>query len=272
MCILLRCEILWGLRFKTLWVFFKCPASLWLGKWAMGEWNLVLMWLPEGQFHYPMKLLVRSFKASKPSNWTFKWHYVFLNLTGIFVKTPVKFHNSTTKIMQLFRSHKILLMTYLIFQTSWVLVNISPQLPTVLAGWSAAGAVSTLRVLLMKSLILNGTKIYCICILYHSTMLKWLKTADVCPNRCQGPGVCINIKTSSYQYRIPIIKIRQSHDCLIFIMQIPIPGKMVFILRWSALLALCEGNSLVTGEFPAQRASKAEKAPIWWCHHDVKNS
>ena len=32
---------------------------------------------------------------------------------------------------------------------------------------------------------------------------------------------------------------------------------------------LCEGNSPVTGEFPAQRASKAENVPIWWRHHDV---
>ena len=29
----------------------------------------------------------------------------------------------------------------------------------------------------------------------------------------------------------------------------------------------CEGNSPVTGEFPAQRASNAENIPIWWCHH-----
>ena len=37
----------------------------------------------------------------------------------------------------------------------------------------------------------------------------------------------------------------------------------------SALLALCEGNSLVTGEFPSQRASKAEKASMWWCYHGI---
>ena len=35
----------------------------------------------------------------------------------------------------------------------------------------------------------------------------------------------------------------------------------------SASLALCEGNSPATGEFPAQRASDAEKASIWWRHH-----
>ena len=31
---------------------------------------------------------------------------------------------------------------------------------------------------------------------------------------------------------------------------------------------LCAGNSPVTGEFPAQRASKAENVSIWWRHHD----
>ena len=32
---------------------------------------------------------------------------------------------------------------------------------------------------------------------------------------------------------------------------------------------LCEGNSPVTGEFPAQRASNAENVSIWWRHHEV---
>ena len=33
------------------------------------------------------------------------------------------------------------------------------------------------------------------------------------------------------------------------------------------LLAFFAGNSPVTGEFPAQMASNAEKVSIWWCHH-----
>ena len=37
----------------------------------------------------------------------------------------------------------------------------------------------------------------------------------------------------------------------------------------SALLALCEENLPVTGEFSAQTASNAEKASIW-CHHHGK--
>ena len=32
---------------------------------------------------------------------------------------------------------------------------------------------------------------------------------------------------------------------------------------------LCAGNSPVTGEFPAQRASNAEKASIWWRHYNT---
>ena len=36
----------------------------------------------------------------------------------------------------------------------------------------------------------------------------------------------------------------------------------------SASLAICAGNSPVTGEFPAQMASNAENVSIWWCHHE----
>ena len=32
---------------------------------------------------------------------------------------------------------------------------------------------------------------------------------------------------------------------------------------------LCEGNSPVTGEFPAQRSSNAENVSIWWRHHEI---
>ena len=32
---------------------------------------------------------------------------------------------------------------------------------------------------------------------------------------------------------------------------------------------LCEGNSPVTGEFPAQMAINAENVSIWWRHHDI---
>ena len=35
------------------------------------------------------------------------------------------------------------------------------------------------------------------------------------------------------------------------------------------ITGLCEGNSLVTGEFPSQRASNLENDSIWWCHHVI---
>ena len=34
------------------------------------------------------------------------------------------------------------------------------------------------------------------------------------------------------------------------------------------ITGLCAGNSPVTGEFPAQKASNVENVSIWWCHHD----
>ena len=37
------------------------------------------------------------------------------------------------------------------------------------------------------------------------------------------------------------------------------------------ITGLCEGNSLVTSEFPAQRASNAENVSIWWRHHVNEN-
>ena len=33
--------------------------------------------------------------------------------------------------------------------------------------------------------------------------------------------------------------------------------------------SLCEGNSSVTDEFPAQRTSDAENVSIWWRHHGL---
>ena len=32
---------------------------------------------------------------------------------------------------------------------------------------------------------------------------------------------------------------------------------------------LCVGNSLETGEFPAQMASNGKNVSIWWRHHDM---
>ena len=55
----------------------------------------------------------------------------------------------------------------------------------------------------------------------------------------------------------------QPHDCLL---------NRLFRRRSTKtsklrVTGLCEGNSPVTGEFPAQRASNAENVSIWWLHH-----
>ena len=60
----------------------------------------------------------------------------------------------------------------------------------------------------------------------------------------------------------------QPHDCLL---------KRLFRHRSKKtsklrVTGLCEGNSPVTGEFPAQRASNAENVSIWWRHHITKLS
>ena len=57
----------------------------------------------------------------------------------------------------------------------------------------------------------------------------------------------------------------QPHDCLL---------KRLFRRRSKKtsklrVTGLCEGNSPVIGEFPAQRASNAENVFIWWRHHDM---
>ena len=59
------------------------------------------------------------------------------------------------------------------------------------------------------------------------------------------------------------ISTQQPHDCLL---------NSLFRCRWKKtsklrLTGLCVGNSPVTGEFSAQRASNVENVSIWWRHH-----
>ena len=55
----------------------------------------------------------------------------------------------------------------------------------------------------------------------------------------------------------------QPHDCLLNRL-FRRRSKKTSKLRVNGL---CAGNSPVTGEFPAQRASNAENVCIWWRHH-----
>ena len=55
----------------------------------------------------------------------------------------------------------------------------------------------------------------------------------------------------------------QPHECLLnrlFRRRSKKPSKL-------RITGLCAGNSPETGEFPAQMASNAENASIWWRHH-----
>ena len=60
----------------------------------------------------------------------------------------------------------------------------------------------------------------------------------------------------------------QPHDCLLNRL-FRRRSKKTSKLR---VTGLCAGNSPVTGEFPAQMASNAENASIWWRHHDQRSS
>ena len=60
----------------------------------------------------------------------------------------------------------------------------------------------------------------------------------------------------------------QPHDCLLNRL-FRRRSKKTSKLR---VTGLCAGNSPVTGEFPAQRASNAENVSIWWRHHEHTES
>ena len=57
----------------------------------------------------------------------------------------------------------------------------------------------------------------------------------------------------------------QPHECLLK----PLFRRISKKTSKLPVTGLCPGNSPVTGEFPAQRASYAENVPIWWRHHGV---
>ena len=57
----------------------------------------------------------------------------------------------------------------------------------------------------------------------------------------------------------------QPHDCLLNRLFRRIPKKISKL----CVTGFCEGNSPVTGEFPAQRASNTENVSIWWRHYGI---
>ena len=66
-----------------------------------------------------------------------------------------------------------------------------------------------------------------------------------------------------HNWRLNCVSNHQHHDCLLnclFWRRSKKTSKL-------CVTGLCEGNSPVTGEFPAQMASNAENVFIWWRHH-----
>ena len=61
-----------------------------------------------------------------------------------------------------------------------------------------------------------------------------------------------------------VVSNHQPHDCLLNCL-FRHKSKKTSKRR---VTGLCAGNSPVTGEFPAQRASNAKNVSIWWRHYD----
>ena len=79
----------------------------------------------------------------------------------------------------------------------------------------------------------------------HSSSFHIL-TFSLCAAR--SPAGLLNIKLSSYPYRDPMLKIRRSHDRLIFNMRIPIPGKDSLYIETGPRIPLTTWLCLYTNE------------------------
>ena len=79
---------------------------------------------------------------------------------------------------------------------------------------------------------------------------------------------CVVVHASQWRHNEPDgISKHQPHDCLLNRL-FRHKSKNTSKVR---VTGLCEGNSPVTGEFPAQMASNAENVSISWRHHGLKS-
>ena len=121
---------------------------------------------------------------------------------------------------------------------------------------------------------------------FHDTLIScsfhW-----IFPHRAVGR---FSLKTLAMEYwrlspSLSIVRLRHGHhnDVIISAMasqinSLTIVYSTVYSRRRSRktpklrVTGLCEGNSPVTGEFPAQKASNAENVSIWWRHHGAVDS
>ena len=95
------------------------------------------------------------------------------------------------------------------------------------------------------------------CIFLISLRFLLLVTNWFDPN---PPGLLQGPQFSHRQWNHPN---HEPHDCLL--------GRLFRRRKMKTsklrVTGLCEGNSSVTGEFSAQRASSAENISVWWRHH-----
>ena len=114
--------------------------------------------------------------------------------------------------------------------------------------------------------------LFCLCwcpvaICYVIVYAMLIIVRCICPEGClYGPVIPKSLRWRHNEHNR--VSNHQPHDCLL---------NRLFRRRSKKtsklhITGICEGNSPVTGEFPAQRASNAENVSIWWRHHVVIKS
>ena len=105
--------------------------------------------------------------------------------------------------------------------------------------------------------------------LQSNAVSYWLSANIISPAVVCWSKICSYRALCTLQWRhneLAGVSIHQPHDCLLnrlFTRR----SKKTSKLR---VTGLCAGNSPVTGEFPAQRASNTENVSIWWRHHEYR--
>ena len=90
---------------------------------------------------------------------------------------------------------------------------------------------------------------------YNGIASLWIISLFVCHNAFRYNERVLTLISLRWRHNEPDgVSNHQPYDCL---------HKRLF----SPASLTCEGNSPVTGEFLAQRASNAENVSIWWRHH-----
>ena len=90
--------------------------------------------------------------------------------------------------------------------------------------------------------------------------------------------IACNVETASFLFYVTHYNYVRMSAVAFQITSLAIVYSTVYSRLWSKktlklrVTGLCQGNSPVTSEFPAQMASKAENVSIWWRHHEFFSS